>query len=89
MIGGDQATFARIEPVFKDIAADKNYLYTGKNGSGHFLQMIHNNVEYEMMRTIAEGFKLLSKSDFEYNYDEVARIWSKGSVIRNWLMELT
>jgi 6-phosphogluconate dehydrogenase len=88
MIGGDKEAFTFIEPLFQGIAVDKGYLYTGKNGSGHFLKMIHNGIEYGMMQSIAEGFELLSKSDFEYNYEEVARVWSNGSVIRSWWMEL-
>jgi len=89
MIGGDQAAFATIEPIFQDIAVDRGYLYAGKNGSGHYLKMVHNGIEYGMMQSIAEGFELLSKSEFDFNYEQVARVWSNGSVIRSWLMELT
>lgn len=88
MVGGDKEAFAAIEPLFQDIAVDKGYLYAGKSGSGHFLKMIHNGIEYGMMQAIAEGFEVLSKSGFEFNYEEVARVWSNGSVIRGWLMEL-
>jgi 6-phosphogluconate dehydrogenase len=89
MIGGDKEAFTTIEPLFQAIAVDKGYLYAGKSGSGHFLKMIHNGIEYGMMQSIAEGFELLSKSEFEFNYEDVARVWSNGSVIRGWLMELT
>lgn len=89
MIGGDEKVFRSIEPIFKDIAVDKGYLYAGKNGSGHFLKMVHNGIEYGMMQAIAEGFEILDKSPFDFNYEEVARVWSNGSVIRGWLMELT
>ncbi|WP_090574344.1 phosphogluconate dehydrogenase (NAD(+)-dependent, decarboxylating) [Paenibacillus sp. OV219] len=89
MVGGNRETFGVIEPLFQAIAVDKGYLYAGKNGSGHFLKMIHNGIEYGMMQAIAEGFEVLSKSDFDYNYEDVARVWSNGSVIRSWLMELT
>ncbi|WP_334077828.1 phosphogluconate dehydrogenase (NAD(+)-dependent, decarboxylating) [Paenibacillus sanfengchensis] len=89
MIGGDEAVFRTIEPIFRDIAVDKGYLYAGKNGSGHFLKMVHNGIEYGMMQAIAEGFELLEKSPFDYNFEDVARVWSNGSVIRGWLMELT
>ncbi|MCM3341122.1 decarboxylating 6-phosphogluconate dehydrogenase [Paenibacillus sp. MER TA 81-3] len=89
MIGGNQEAFASIEPLFRDIAVKQGYLYAGKSGSGHFLKMIHNGIEYGMMQSIAEGFELLDKSDFDYNYEDVARVWSNGSVIRSWLMELT
>lgn len=89
MIGGDREKFSVIEPLFQAIAVDNGYLYAGKNGSGHFLKMVHNGIEYGMMQAIAEGFEVLSKSDFDYNYEDVARVWSNGSVIRSWLMELT
>ncbi|MCY9517867.1 phosphogluconate dehydrogenase (NAD(+)-dependent, decarboxylating) [Paenibacillus apiarius] len=89
MIGGNQEGFAAIEPLFEDIAVDQGYLYAGKSGSGHFLKMIHNGIEYGMMQSIAEGFELLDKSDFDYSYEDVARVWSHGSVIRSWLMDLT
>ncbi|MNZ41706.1 6-phosphogluconate dehydrogenase, NAD(+)-dependent, decarboxylating [compost metagenome] len=89
MIGGDETVFRSIEPIFKDIAVDKGYLYAGKNGSGHFLKMVHNGIEYGMMQAIAEGFEILDKSPFNFDYEEVARVWSNGSVIRGWLMELT
>lgn len=89
MIGGDETVFRQIEPIFKDIAVDKGYLYAGPSGSGHFLKMVHNGIEYGMMQAIAEGFEILEKSSFDFNYEEVARVWSNGSVIRGWLMELT
>ncbi|MFD3258943.1 phosphogluconate dehydrogenase (NAD(+)-dependent, decarboxylating) [Paenibacillus lentus] len=89
MIGGDETIFRHIEPVFKDIAVPNGYLYAGKAGSGHFLKMVHNGIEYGMMQAIAEGFELLDKSDFEFDYEKVAKVWSNGSVIRGWLMELT
>lgn len=89
MIGGDAEKFRAIEPLFKDIAVEHGYLYAGSSGSGHFLKMVHNGIEYGMMQAIAEGFEVLEKSPFEFNYEDVARVWSNGSVVRGWLMELT
>ncbi|WP_226086929.1 phosphogluconate dehydrogenase (NAD(+)-dependent, decarboxylating) [Mesobacillus sp. S13] len=88
MIGGDAEVFSHVEPIFKDISIEKGYLYTGKVGSGHFLKMVHNGIEYGMMQAIAEGFDILEKSPFDYDYKEVSRVWNHGSVIRSWLMEL-
>ncbi len=88
MIGGDKEAFAHIEPIFKDINVDKGYLYAGDAGSGHFLKMVHNGIEYGMMQAIAEGFDVLEKSQFDYDYEAVARVWNNGSVIRSWLIEL-
>lgn len=89
MIGGDQAAFASIEQLFRDICVENGYLYTGESGSGHFLKMIHNGIEYGMMQAIAEGFDILEKSPFHYDYEKVSRLWNNGSVIRSWLIELT
>lgn len=88
MIGGDEQVFSYIEPLFRDVAVEDGYYFAGKPGSGHFLKMIHNGIEYGMMQAIGEGFDLLEKSPFDYDYEQVARVWNHGSVIRGWLMEL-
>lgn len=88
MIGGDPQAFAYCEQVFKDVSVEKGYLYVGAAGSGHYVKMIHNGVEYGMMQAIAEGFEVLHKSEYDINYKEVARVWNHGSVVRSWLMEL-
>ncbi|MGM0880609.1 MAG: phosphogluconate dehydrogenase (NAD(+)-dependent, decarboxylating) [Bacillota bacterium] len=89
MIGGNKAAFDSVEQLFRDICVDNGYLHAGESGSGHFLKMVHNGVEYGMMQAIAEGFELLEKSSFDFDYEKVARVWNNGSVIRSWLMELT
>lgn len=89
MVGGDADVVASIEQAFKDISVENGYLYTGKAGSGHFTKMVHNGIEYGMMQSIAEGFEVLEKSTFDYDFEAVARLWNNGSVIRSWLMELT
>ena len=50
--------------------------------------MIHNGIEYGMLQAISEGFEILEKSEFDFDYEAIARVWSNGSVIRGWLMEL-
>ncbi|TYR79473.1 decarboxylating 6-phosphogluconate dehydrogenase [Priestia megaterium] len=89
MIGGDKEVFRTIEPLFQDICVENGYLYAGECGSGHFLKMVHNGIEYGMMQAIAEGFEVLEKSPFDFDYEKVATVWNNGSVIRSWLMELT
>jgi 6-phosphogluconate dehydrogenase len=89
MIGGDAEAWAVVEPLFHDTAVENGYLYAGKAGSGHYLKMVHNGIEYGMMAAIGEGFEVLEKSGFEYDYEKVAKVWNNGSVIRSWLMELT
>lgn len=88
MIGGNQNIFSEIEPLFQGISVENGYMYAGEVGSGHFLKMVHNGIEYGMMQAIAEGFDVLEGGPFDYNLEEVAKVWNNGSVIRSWLMEL-
>ncbi|HWO78351.1 MAG TPA: decarboxylating 6-phosphogluconate dehydrogenase [Bacillus sp. (in: firmicutes)] len=88
MIGGDEEAFKHVEGLFRDISVENGYLYTGRPGSGHFLKMVHNGIEYGMMQAIAEGFEILEKSEFDYDYEQVSRVWNNGSVVRSWLIEL-
>ncbi|SFE86173.1 phosphogluconate dehydrogenase (NAD(+)-dependent, decarboxylating) [Thermoflexibacter ruber] len=89
MIGGDKEVFDYCSQVFTDVSVEHGSLYTGKAGSGHFTKMVHNGIEYGMMQAIAEGFEVLQKSDYEFDYEAVAKLWNHGSVVRGWLMELT
>ena len=89
MIGGNQDIFKQIEPLFVDIAVENGYYYAGAVGSGHYLKMVHNGIEYGMMQAIGEGFDLLEHAPYEFDYEKVAKVWNNGSVIRSWLMELT
>ena len=90
MIGGDDEDIfnERLAPLFDGIAKKDGYLYTGKAGSGHYLKMVHNAIEYGMMEAIGEGFEILEASDFDYDNAAVSKMWNHGSVIRSWLMEL-
>lgn len=88
MIGAKDDVFKRLEPVLADINVPNGYLHCGRNGSGHYVKMVHNGVEYGMMQAMAEGFEILEKSQFDLDYEAVARVWNHGSVIRGWLMEL-
>ncbi|MFB8425988.1 phosphogluconate dehydrogenase (NAD(+)-dependent, decarboxylating) [Priestia megaterium] len=89
MIGGDQEAWNVVEPIFKDTSVENGYHFTGQPGGGHHLKMVHNGIEYGFMAAIGEGFEVLEKSAFNYDYEAVARVWNNGSVIRSWLMELT
>jgi 6-phosphogluconate dehydrogenase len=88
MVGGDPEALEYITPLFESISVPNGFLKTGAAGSGHFLKMVHNGIEYGMMQAIGEGFEILDKSQFDYDYEAVARVWNNGSVIRSWLMEL-
>lgn len=89
MIGGDAEVFNEAEEIFAALAVDQGYLYTGKAGSGHYLKMVHNGIEYGMMQAIGEGFDILQASEYDFDFEKVASVWNHGSVIRSWLMELT
>jgi len=89
MIGGKKDVFDYCEPLFKAVAVENGYLYCGDPGSGHFIKMIHNGIEYGMMQSIAEGFELMHHSEYKFDNAAVADLWNNGSVIRSWLMELT
>lgn len=89
MIGASEENFAYLEPIFRDVCVEKGYAHVGKNGTGHYVKMIHNGIEYGMMQAIGEGFEILEKSDFQLDYGQIAQVWNHGSVIRGWLMELT
>lgn len=89
MIGGKKEVFDHCDSLFKSISVPNGYLYCGKSGSGHFVKMVHNGIEYGMMQSIAEGFELLHRYDGEMDLSAVSKVWNHGSVVRSWLMELT
>jgi 6-phosphogluconate dehydrogenase len=90
MLGGGKKAFNHVEPIFKDLAPKRGYLHCGPTGSGHFVKMVHNGIEYGMMQAYAEGFEILEASPFSKNldYSKLASLWNQGSVIRSWLLEL-
>ncbi|HEY0895059.1 MAG TPA: decarboxylating 6-phosphogluconate dehydrogenase [Sphingobacteriaceae bacterium] len=89
MIGGDKGAFEICTPLFESIAVPGGFLHCGASGSGHYVKMVHNGIEYGMMQAIAEGFEVLKKSGFGIDLGAVAGLWNQGSVVRSWLMELT
>ena len=90
MIGGLRKTSLYLEPIFKSLAPEEGYLYCGATGSGHFVKMVHNGIEYGMMQAYGEGFNILDASPYaeSLNYAEIAHLWNQGSVVSSWLLEL-
>jgi 6-phosphogluconate dehydrogenase len=89
MIGGEEAVFRRIEPIFETLAPPGGYAYTGAGGSGHFVKMVHNGIEYGLLQAYAEGFEMLDASPYGLDLKAIASLWNQGSVVRSWLLELT
>lgn len=90
MVGGPKEVWPTVEPIFKSLAAGdgKNYGLVGPSGAGHFVKMVHNGIEYGMMEAIGEGLAILDASEFKLDLAHVAGIWSKGSVVSSWLIDL-
>jgi 6-phosphogluconate dehydrogenase len=88
MYGGDKDATDYVAPIFKTLAPENGFVYCGESGSGHFVKMVHNGIEYGMMQAFAEGFEIMEKSPFNINLTKVADAWQYGSVIRSWLLEL-
>ncbi len=88
MIGGEDEVFNHCASVFRDISVENGFLHAGGPGSGHFVKMVHNGIEYGMMQAIAEGFEVMEKSQYDLDLQQVARVFNHGSVVRSWLMEL-
>jgi 6-phosphogluconate dehydrogenase len=92
MVGGEDADVERIRSVLETLAPgpQKGWGHMGAVGSGHFVKMVHNGIEYGMMQAYAEGFAVIQgKTDFALDLHQVAQVWRYGSVIRSWLLELT
>ncbi|WP_162163959.1 phosphogluconate dehydrogenase (NAD(+)-dependent, decarboxylating) [Acholeplasma hippikon] len=86
MVGGTKEAFDYLENVYRDIAIENGYGFMGGPGSGHFVKMVHNGIEYGMMQAIGEGFELLEKSPFNVDYEKLSEVWNNGSIIESALI---
>lgn len=90
MVGGERELVQRLEPAFLTLAPQDGYVHCGPVGSGHFVKMVHNGIEYGMMQAYAEGFEIMrAKQEFGLNLHAIASAWRYGSVVRSWLLDLT
>ena len=92
MVGGSPEAVERLQPVVTALAPapDRGWLHTGPAGSGHFVKMVHNGIEYGMMQAFAEGFALMkNKPGYDLQLGEIAELWRHGSVVRSWLLDLS
>jgi 6-phosphogluconate dehydrogenase len=92
MAGGDETDIARMMPVFDalrpDGAREDSFVHAGAVGAGHYAKMVHNGIEYGLMQAYAEGYELLAAEDSIVDVPAVLRAWSKGTVVRSWLLDL-
>jgi 6-phosphogluconate dehydrogenase len=88
MVGADESSFTHLQDVFATLAPVRGYARVGPPGSGHFVKMVHNGIEYALMQSYGEGFELLAASDFDLDLAAVAELWRHGSVVRSWLLDL-
>jgi 6-phosphogluconate dehydrogenase len=88
MVGGDQEPVDRLSPILDVLAPPDGWARMGGPGSGHYVKMVHNGIEYGLMQAYAEGFELLHKSEYGLDMAQIANLWGQGSVVRSWLLEL-
>lgn len=90
MVGGDRALYQKLAPVFDALAAPHGgHAFMGAVGSGHYVKMIHNGIEYGMMQSFAEGYHLLKEGPMhDIPLAAVAAVWQKGSVVQSTLNAL-
>lgn len=91
MVGGSAEALSAAGPFIKILAPapDAGWLHCGVAGSGHFVKMIHNGIEYGMMQALAEGLALMKgKHGFDIDLAAVTEMWRHGSVVRSWLLDL-
>jgi 6-phosphogluconate dehydrogenase len=88
MVGGDDGPVATIEPLLRKLAVMDGYLHVGGPGAGHFVKLVHNGIEFGMLQAIGEGIELLTHYRDKLAIADILHLWTRGSVIRSWLVEL-
>jgi len=91
MVGGSPEVVEHMRPIFECLAPDpdQGWGHVGPSGSGHFVKMVHNGIEYGIMQAYAEGFAIMRrKQEFGLDLHQIAEVWRVGSVIRSWLLDL-
>ena len=88
MVGGDAVHFRTVEPAFRTLAPPDGYAHVGAAGSGHYVKMVHNAVEYSMLQGYGEGFEMLQASGYDLDLLKISQLWTHASVVRSWLLDL-
>ncbi|MGL4743233.1 MAG: phosphogluconate dehydrogenase (NAD(+)-dependent, decarboxylating) [Phycicoccus sp.] len=92
MVGGAASNVRKAMPIFDALRPegprDEGFVHVGKVGAGHYAKMVHNGIEYGLMHAYAEGYELLSKKDIVDDVPGAFKAWSRGTVVRSWLLDL-
>jgi len=89
MVGGDLKAYETLIPLFQVIAAPDGYAYIGPSGSGHYVKMVHNGIEYALLEAYAEGFHMLKEGEFKtLDLEKISHVWQNGSIVRSWILNL-
>jgi 6-phosphogluconate dehydrogenase len=90
MVGGADADVAKAQPIFDALkpAGEFGFAHAGGVGAGHYAKMVHNGIEYGLMQAYAEGYELMSTSEYVTDVPAVVKSWREGTVVRSWLLDL-
>ncbi|WP_431843429.1 phosphogluconate dehydrogenase (NAD(+)-dependent, decarboxylating) [Calidifontibacter indicus] len=92
MCGGDEKNVERLMPIFDALRPEgpreEGWVHAGEVGAGHYAKMVHNGIEYGLMHAYAEGWELLEAKDIVKDVEGCFRAWSRGTVVRSWLLDL-
>jgi 6-phosphogluconate dehydrogenase len=92
MVGGTKANVKKAMPIFDALRPegprDEGFVHAGETGAGHYVKMVHNGIEYGLMHAYAEGYELLTKKDIVKDVPGSFKAWSRGTVVRSWLLDL-
>jgi 6-phosphogluconate dehydrogenase len=92
MVGGDAEHVERAMPIFDTLRPagprEEGFAHAGPVGAGHFAKMVHNGIEYGLMQAYAEGYELLTASEAVTDVPAVLKSWTRGTVVRSWLLDL-
>ena len=88
MVGGEPEAVESLRPIFETLAPPGGFVHCGGAGSGHYVKMVHNGIEYGLLQAYAEGFEILHASEYTLDLERIAKAWGHGTVVRSWLLEL-
>jgi len=90
MVGGSEPAVKHCEPIFTALVPENGYAHVGPTGSGHYVKMVHNGIEYGLLQAYAEGYEILHASKIfpKLDLEQISEVWQHGSVVRSWLNEL-